>query len=190
MRINLPVNRGGGAGRAPGLAYDCDLASRVRQGDREALKQLVERHIGRTHTYLLHRLGEGHDDTIDKVITATFADALRSLGPYSNGTASTPMDLWLIRLAERNLARLRPSSPSAVHPSQAQDQPSDISRLRASMSSLPNRYNFVLSLALFEQMTAGDIAYTLGVTPSGAMRRLRAALKRVGKALDKQEGAH
>ena len=46
---------------------------------------------------------------------------------------------------------------------------------------------FVLSLALFEQMPATAIAQTLGVSPAGAMRRLRAALRRVGNALEKQE---
>jgi DNA-directed RNA polymerase specialized sigma24 family protein len=192
MRIYLPINREGKAARPPGLVYDCDLASRIKRGDREAQKQLVERHIGRTHTYLLHHLGEGQEDTIQKVVAATFSEALRSLGPYSDGTASTHMDLWLIRVAERNLARMHmaPSKEPLTPQSSVLDPQSDLSRLRAAMSSLPNRHKFVLSLSLFEQMPAGDMAYTLGVTPAGAMRRLRAALKRVGKALEKQEEAH
>jgi DNA-directed RNA polymerase specialized sigma24 family protein len=189
MRINLPLKPKDNATREPGLAYDCELAALIKQGDRNALRQLVERHIGRTYTYVIHRLGEGHDDTIQKVIAATFAEALRRLGPYCNGTASTPLDLWLIRLAERNLARMRPPSANTPHPSPLTSQ-SDLDRVRAVMASLPNRHNFVLSLALFEQMPAGDIAYVLGVTPSGAMRRLRAALKRVGRTLEQQEVAH
>jgi DNA-directed RNA polymerase specialized sigma24 family protein len=56
------------------------------------------------------------------------------------------------------------------------------------MSALPNRHKFVLSLAVFEQMPPGDIAAALGTSPSGAMRRLRTALNRVGQVLAKQEG--
>ena len=76
------------------------------------------------------------------------------------------MNLWLMRLAERNLARTRnASSPKPLNPQ------SDLTRLRAAMSALPNRHKFVLSLAVFEQMPPSDIAEVLGTTPSGAMRR-------------------
>jgi len=184
MKITLPIQlRGDGAARKdPGLASDCELAARIKEGDREALRRLVERHIGRLHSYLLHRLGEGHDELVDRVVAATFSDALRRLTPYTKGTATTPMNLWLIRLAERNLARTRSASPSTVDA-----PPSDLTRLHAAMSALPNRHRFVLSLAVFEQMPPGDIAAALGTTPSGAMRRLRSALKRVGQVLAKQE---
>src|SRR4029453_8051339 len=106
MKLNLPIQRDSAARRDPGLANDCDLAAHIKDGDRDALRRLVERHIGRLHSYLLRRLGEGQDDLINKVVAVTFSDALRRLGPYARGTASTPMHLWLIRLAERNLARI------------------------------------------------------------------------------------
>jgi DNA-directed RNA polymerase specialized sigma24 family protein len=183
MRISLPIQRDRAGRKAPGLASDCDLAAHIREGDRDALSRLVDRHSGRLHTYLLHRLGEGSDELIERVVAATFSDALRRLGPYAKGTASIPMDLWLIRLAERNLPRTRPAPlPSTAHSPQ-----SDLTRLRDAMSSLPNRHKFVLSLAVFEQMPASDIGFALGVTPAGAMRRLRGALKRVGRVLEKQE---
>jgi DNA-directed RNA polymerase specialized sigma24 family protein len=184
MKISLPIQlqRDSAARKDPGLASDCELAARIREGDRKALRRLVERHTGRLHSYLLHRLGEGSDDQIDRVVAVTFSDALRRLTPYAKGTATTPMNLWLIRLAERNLARTRnASSPKPLNPQ------SDLTRLRAAMSALPNRHKFVLSLAVFEQMPPSDIAAVLGTTPSGAMRRLRTALKRVGQVLAKQE---
>jgi len=183
MKFSLPIQRDGNARKDPGLASDCELAARIKEGDREALRRLVERHIGRLHSYLLHRVGDGHDELIDRVVAATFSDALRRITPYAKGTASTPMNLWLIRLAERNLARTRSASPFTVDA-----PPSDLTRLRAAMSALPNRHKFVLSLAVFEQMPPGDIAAALGTSPSGAMRRLRTALNRVGQVLAKQEG--
>jgi RNA polymerase sigma-70 factor (ECF subfamily) len=187
MKITLPIQRDNAARKPPGLAYDCELAARVRDGDRDALKLLVDRHMGRVQTYLLHRLGSGHDDTIEKVVAATFADAMRRLGPYARGTASTPMEMWLIRLAERRLAQARPTPPPPVKIDKSADPPSDLTRLRAAMTALPPRHRFVLALAIYEQMPPADIASTLGVTPSAAMRRLRSALMRVAKALHRQE---
>jgi len=201
MKLSLPIQRDNAARKDPGLANDCDLAARIKDGDRQALRLLVERHIGRLRSYLLHRLGEGQGDIIDRVVAATFFDALQRLGPYARGTASTPMNLWLIGLAERKLARVRTvSTPKARtpqpgflsgtgFPSEAEvlSPQSDLTRLRAAMAHLPNRYRFVLALAVFEQMPAGDMAHALGMSPAGAMRRLRAALKRVGKVLAKQE---
>lgn len=190
MRISWPIQRDGAARKDPGLAGDCELAARIKEGDRQALKQLVDRHIGRLHSYLLHRLGDGQDDLIDRVVAATFSDALRRLNPYAKGTASTPMNLWLIRLAERNLARDRTASApkKTLSPQFSTLSPeSDLARLRAAMTLLPNRHKFVLSLAVFEQMPPGEIADALGTSPGRAMGRLRSALKRVGQVLAKQE---
>lgn len=181
VKIRLPQLRPHNGDKSPGLAYDCDIAARIRQGDRAALKQLIERHTGRVHRYLVHRLGDGNDDIIDRVLAATFTTALRRIGPYANSTASTPMELWLIHIAERKLAGMKTANrPITQHPT-------DLDRLRAALATLPNRHGFVLSLALFEQMPAAPIAQTLGLSPAAGMRRLRAALKRVGHALEKQE---
>lgn len=51
------------------------------------------------------------------------------------------------------------------------------------MNALPRRYASVLALALFEGMPTEAIAYTLGVGQARAMRRLRAALRQIGKRL-------
>jgi DNA-directed RNA polymerase specialized sigma24 family protein len=187
MKLTLPLQRDNPARKPPGLAYDCELAARVRDGDRDALKLLVDRHMGRVQTYLLHRLGTGHDAMIEKVVAATFTDAMRRLRPYARGTASTPMEMWLIRLAERRLVQARPAAPPPVKVDKATDPPSDLTRLRSAISSLRPRHGFVLALAVYEQMPPADIAATLGVTPTAAMRRLRAALMRVARVLQQQE---
>ncbi len=200
MKIGLRVDKETIAKKSPGLAYDCELAARIRQSDREALTQLIERHCGRVQSYLIRRLGEHNSTLIETVIASTFSDALKHIGSYASGTASTPMELWLIRLAESKLAR-RPTTVGdegrrtkdeglTTHNEQeTAPDTSDLARLRTSMAVLSNRDNAVLSLALFEQLPAFDIAHALGTTPRGALRRLRSALKRVGKELEKQESA-
>jgi RNA polymerase sigma factor (sigma-70 family) len=192
------------AKKAPGLAADCEIAARIKEGDRQALIQFVDRHIVRLHNYLLHRLGQGHNETIDKVVESTFKEALRRIEPYARGEATTPMELWLIGLAEKYLAKSRPASSTggaktttAVSetpeegnrrsPLPEQAGMSDLERLRSAMSAIPNRSRAVLTLSVFEQMTAGDIAQTLGVSPTSAMKRLREALKQLSRVLEQQE---
>ncbi len=195
VQVNRSVRT---ARRDPGLEYDCEIAARIKEGDRKALRQFVERHIGRVHTYLLHRLGEGegNDVLIDKVVAATFNQALRRIGPYASSAATTPMDLWLIRIAEKNLSKQQRNPPSPVAAKSDNSEPrtqnpelptSDLTRFREALSALPNRNRAVLALAIFEQMPAGEIAQGLGVSPTRAMRRLRDALKRLSKVLAEQE---
>jgi RNA polymerase sigma-70 factor (ECF subfamily) len=162
------------------------LASRIRDGDRAALERWVERHLPRVHRYVHHRLGPGHDDLAVEVVRATFSEALRKLGPYARSAVATPMEFWLLRLAERNLARQHRIPPSidtggAAHNSSGQDE--DLAIVRAAMDTLHRRHASVLALALFEGMSSEEIAYTLGVGQAKAMRRLRLALRQIGKRL-------
>jgi DNA-directed RNA polymerase specialized sigma24 family protein len=192
MKIKWPArpdNSGNSMKKSPGLANDCELAARIKEGDRRALRQLVERHIGRVRTYLLHRLGEDRVDTVDRVVALTFGDALHLIGPYATGSASMPMEFWLIRLAEKNLSRMRPDKKSAgeaIDRHAAHAQGSDLARFRAALSGIPDRFRSVLVLAVIEQMPANEIAQCMGVSPASAMRSLRTALKRLGIALDRQ----
>jgi len=176
--------------KSPGLAYDCELAARIQEGDRDALRHLIERHIGRVQMYLVHRLGEGRDEIIDKIVTATFGEALRLIGPYANGSAATPMEFWLIRLAEKNLKRLGADKSTTGQLTTGTDPAdhSDLARFRAALAAIPERFRAVLVLAVIEQLPAADIAHSLGTSPAGAMRRLHAALKSVSIALRNSEG--
>jgi DNA-directed RNA polymerase specialized sigma24 family protein len=165
-----------------GLTFDRELAAKVREGDRAALERLVERHLPRVNRYVRHRLGPGHDDIARNVVTATFVEALRKLGPYARNRTTTPMEFWLLRIAERNLGRKLP--PVGEGPGEvAEPESGELALVRRAMGTLPRRYQAVLALALFEDMPANSIAATLGTGQGRAMRRLRAALRRLGKHL-------
>ena len=96
-----------------GLAYDCTLAARILEGNMGALDRLLERHLARINRFLQHRLGTGHARLVRDVTTATFDDALRHLKPYAQRTATTPMEYWLIGLAERNLGKIQQAKGKA-----------------------------------------------------------------------------
>jgi RNA polymerase sigma factor (sigma-70 family) len=175
-----------------GLVDDCALAAKVIEGDTAALARLLERHQARVNRYLQHRLGAGHEPFIQDVIKATFSDALQHIRPYARGTASTPMEYWLIRLAEHNLARLQGAAGKAqVRNGLAKEEvqkEGDLPIVRRALAALPAQDSFVLALALFEGMSAPEIAATLGVGQVRALKRLRAALAAIRKHLPRAGG--
>jgi DNA-directed RNA polymerase specialized sigma24 family protein len=171
---------------AEGLALDCDLAAKIREGDKGALQRLVERHIPRVNRYVHHRLGPGHGHLAPDIVSDTFVEAMSRLGPYARSTTSTPMEFWLLRLAERNLGKRRlpakGSDQDKATPTTSKEG-EELALVRSAMTTLHRRHAYPLALALFEGMSAEEIAYTLGVGQARAMRRLRAALRQMGKRL-------
>lgn len=173
--------------RLPDMETDYELALQTSEGTRAALAQLVDRHIGPLYTYLLRRAGSGSEKLAGEVVQATFRHALRRMRPYVRGTATAPMRLWLIRLANRELARKRGKKRSK--PSPPKPGETSLDTLRRVLPALSARDEAVLSLAIFEGMPAADIATSLGTSPARAMRILRHALRRVDAFLIAEEQA-
>ena len=176
-----------------GLADDCALAAKVMEGDISALARLLERHQARVSRYLQHRLGAGHEPFIQDVIKATFDDALQHIRPYARGTTSIPMEYWLIRLAEQNLVKLQGAAGKAQVRSglaKAEDvrEEGDLPTVRRALAALQAQDSFVLSLALFEGMSAPELAATLGVGQARALKRLRSALASIRRHLPRAGG--
>ena len=184
MKLRLPRTNEDPQALPPGLAYDRELAARIHTGDRLALERFIERHTGTVYRYLIHRLGEGQDDLAHRLTAETLSDALGKLGRYARGTADTPVELWLLRVAERRLARSK--LPRVPPLDQADEDERDVDSLRRVLSRVPSRYAFPVALAVFQQLTASEIAHALGTSQPGAMRRLRLALKRVGAELERE----
>ncbi len=165
----------------PGQSVDKELARLIMDGDRAALTRWLDRHLTPLYGYVSRRLGPGRDAAADAVVRATFAEALRRLKPYERGTASTPMQLWLVRIANKHIARTRnvPGTASVEDQSEGDVESEQLIRLRRVLAKLPASRQAALSIALFEGMSAEEIAGGLGVTVPHAMRLLRSALKSV-----------
>ncbi len=165
--------------RTPAYEQDRELAERVAEGDKEALVQLVDRHIGPVYKYLSRRLGSGNEALAGEVVEATFEEVFRLIDSYARGIAALPMRLKLIRLANKHLAKRQ---RGIVRDHAAGEEASEsLTALRQGMSKLPMRHQAALALALFEEMPPEEMAGALRTTPAGAMRLLRSALKRIGK---------
>jgi DNA-directed RNA polymerase specialized sigma24 family protein len=177
-----------------GLAYDCVLAAGISEGDTASLDRLLERHAARVNRYLNHRLGTGHEMLVQTIVKATFDEALQHIRPYAKNAASTPMEYWLVRLAERNLIKTQKApvkAQAAVEKTkkpEAKDE-SDLAIVRRAMAKIPVEESFVIALALFEGMSAPEIALTLGTGQASSMKKLRSALAALSRALPASEGA-
>lgn len=192
MKILHREKRQADHARHPGIQVDTELAVQLRDGRQEALARLLDRHLGGVYKYLYRRLGPGYEPLIAETVEATFTEALRRMRPFARGTARTPLRLWLLRLANRQLAQRRArlrAVPGTKDEGQALQASEDVelANLRAIMRTLPSRQGAVLALALFEELPAEEIAFALGVTPARAMRLLRGALRRVEAALERAD---
>lgn len=182
MKLKLKLPRAQAAPHnADGLTYDCDLAEKILEGDKAALERLIDRHMPALNKYVQHRLGPGHDEQAWQVVRATFDEALKKLGPYARKNAVTPMGYWLIRLSERHLSKYLPRVKSGDSVVLTAGDSDDLAIVRAAMITMPRRYASVLALALFEGMSADSIAHVIGTGQAQALRRLRTALKMIGK---------
>jgi DNA-directed RNA polymerase specialized sigma24 family protein len=184
MKIPLPRRREDPRAVPAGLAYDRELATRIYAGERAALERFVERHAGTIYHYLAHRLGEEQDDLAHRLTAETLSDALGKLRPYARGTAETPVELWLLRIADRRLAKSKP--PRVEPPDRHDEDERDVDILRRALSRVPARRAFPVALAVYQQHDAVQMGHALGTSPAGAMRRLRAALRRLGAELERE----
>jgi len=89
------------------------------------------------------------------------------------------MRLWLLRLAGRELARRK----ATVQVKDEGVESEELTELREAVSSLPGKQQAAVCMALFEGMSAEEMAGALGVRQARAMRLLRRGLKRTGTRL-------
>lgn len=162
---------------------DRELAERMVGGDRRALAQLLDRHLGRVYKYVSRCCGPGNEQLVAEVVRTTFEQAvtMRRLRRYAQGRETAPLLYLLLRLANRHLARKRARIVVTV------TGPDDeAGQLRRAIFTLPARQQAALALALFEELPAEDIAGVLGVRVARAMRILRNALWRIGPLVQVQ----
>lgn len=168
------------------------LATRARDGDREAFQLLYRLHADRVFRFtasIVRDRGDAEDATAE-----TFLQAWRDL-PRLRDCAR--YEAWLLQIAHRRsldqLRKHRPARPLdeafAVEetwrdrsPLDATLDAEDVARLREAMNELPEAQRTVLTLRYLMEMSHDEIASTTGRS-SAAVRQLRqralASLRRV-----------
>jgi RNA polymerase sigma-70 factor (ECF subfamily) len=170
---------------------DAKLAQRVKQGDREAFGQLVQRYAPRARRVCRAILENPQD--ADDAAQDGFLAALTKIGTYDE---ARPFGPWLIRIivnAARDLARKRKVRiveeipDDAVTAEPGPDLQAHISTLgdalKDALRTIPEREATAIVLYEVEGFTHREVAEILGV-PAGtvrsdvhkARRRLRLAM--------------
>lgn len=187
MKVPFNINKQATISRPsdePGEEVDRELARQMSDGSRDGLTRFVDRHSGYLNRYLQRRLGPGNDALIQATIKATLEVAFRRRRPYASGSPRTPMRMWLLRLAEREVARHgKAMKATEARPASTADESEDLIALREAVALLPRRQQAAMCLTLFNGLSSREIADALGMREARAMRLLRAALRRVGSAL-------
>lgn len=171
--------------RSVELEADREVAKQLLDGDRDALRQWLQRHMAHVYGYLLRRIGPGGEKLAGEVTNATFETAAKRLRTYARGGVTTPMRLWLLKLAGDQLARRRSRWAQTGTFAQPGDSPG-MAQMRAAVHRLAPRKQAALSLALMEGLSGDELAAALGMRLPRAMGLLRAAIKDVGNYLSTQ----
>jgi len=174
---------------------EAELVDRAREGDLEALDELVRRHLARVHALLFRMIGN-HEDAED-LAQECFVRAQRSLGWY-RGDAS--FSTWLYRISlslVRDHFRARGRGARGV--SLAEDElalprgaraPEDeaarrelLGGLRRGLDRLPHRLRAALLMRTQEGLEYEEIGRVLGITPATARTCVMKARRRLERWL-------
>jgi RNA polymerase sigma-70 factor (ECF subfamily) len=176
--------------------------ARLARGDKDALAPLVERHYRRLYRIALGYLRQREDalDVVQEAFVKVFQAASRwdgsaDAGPWlSRVTVNLSIDRWrrnkrrgqtFSPLAEGDhfevLADTRPAPDSGVASRESGE------RLRAALSTLPERQRAVVVLRHYQELSLEEIATTLGMSLGTVKSSLHRALHRMRASLTEAE---
>jgi RNA polymerase sigma factor (sigma-70 family) len=159
---------------------------------KERFDALFSSHAPRVLAYALRRTRSVAD--AEDAVAETFLVAWRRLGDVPAGSDSV---LWLYGVCRRVLAnqrragdrlsrlldRLRHQEPRAVGPDRDEPGPA-----MAALATLGEDDRELLRLVAWEELSHGQIATVLGITPNAVAIRLHRARKRFAEALGRPAG--
>ena len=183
-------------------ASDLAVVARVKAGDHDAFRHLVERH-SRSVFRLAYRL-TGHEQDAEDVVQETFLKAFRQIRRFE---ARSSFATWLYRIAvncAHDLLRQRPragSRPSLddpdlgvaaalADPSVAADPMRELAsrrideRVRSAMSALSDQERSAFVMRHFEGLSIEEIGRVLDLKSSAAKHSIFRAVHKLRRALE------
>ena len=186
---------------------DLAIVARVRGGDQDAFRILVERH-SRAVFRVAYRL-TGHEQDAEDVVQDTFVRAYRQIGQFeSRSTFAT----WLYRIAfncAHDMLRKRPTAGARIsldddgegkrmemtdmspvaNPAQRLAQRQIGERVRAAMVELTPQERAAFVMRHFEGLSIDEIGRALGLRASAAKHSVFRAVKKLRVALEPLAGS-
>jgi len=179
---------------AEAIPGDGDLVARMRDGDHEALRAIVQRYQDRIFALIYGIVRDRHE--VEDVAQEVFLKAFTRIGAFDGRSR---FYTWLYRVAA-NTAKdhvkkrsRRPSVPLAedaniesgtVGPAASAERHELRQRVRDAIQALPPRYREVLALRELEGMSYNEIAAVLKVSIGTVESRLHRARTRLKRELE------
>ena len=187
-------------------ASDLAVVARVRAGDHDAFRHLVERH-SRSVFRLAYRL-TGREEDADDVVQETFLKAFRQLARFESRSSFAT---WLYRITvncSHDLMRQRPragtrmslddpdqgASFQLADPSAAADPLRELSRrqidarVRAAMRELSAQERSAFVMRHYEGLSIEEIGRVLDLRTSAAKHSIFRAVKKLRRSLEPLAG--
>jgi len=175
------------SGKAPAPGSEqASLARRLRAGEREAARELVDKYYERIYLFMR---AVGHDQhTSEDLVQETFLRAWQHIGQLRSGKA---LNGWLFRIAG-NVSRLywrRHKDGDNVSPevgeapaterdgSQQAGEHEEFACLHGAVARLPWKLREAVVLHYLEQLTIAEAADAAGVRPGTMKSRLNRGLE-------------
>jgi RNA polymerase sigma-70 factor (ECF subfamily) len=169
----------------------------------DAFAVLYRRYVGRVHGFAFRR--SGSREVAEEVTSATFERAFRAMPSFQ--WKGGGFSAWLFAIAARELAgwyrrNARGGNQRAqralrlLHPGVVDDEhehvgvEDEVALLRAALSTLPERYQEVISLRYLAGLEAGEAAAAMGCTKAVLAVTLHRATKALRRAVEgRREGS-
>lgn len=168
------------------------LAERA-QTDDEAFSLLYERYFPKIYAYIFRRIGDR--DTTEDIVSMTFEKVFLHLNKFKPGNGGT-FQAWVYRIAtnsvidyvrkEKHTVATDPQNfPEEIHP--IHDELHDViirqdrESVQRAIQLLPARYQEVITLKYFSELSNIEVAEVLGISANNAGVLLLRALKQFQK---------
>lgn len=172
------------------------LAERAKT-DEAAFTQLYERYFPKIYAYVFRRVGTR--DTTEDIVSATFEKVFLHLEKFKPGGGGT-FQAWVYRIAtnqvidhvrkeQRVIITAPEDFPEQNHPltNDAEElmKRQDAETVRKALTQLPERYQQIINLKYFSELTNMEVAEVLDITANNAGVLLSRALKQLQAVLPK-----
>jgi RNA polymerase sigma-70 factor (ECF subfamily) len=177
---------------------DAAVVARVRAGDGEAFRLLVDRHSQSIFRLAVRMVGNEHD--ADDVVQETFLKAYRQIGRFESRASFAT---WLYRIAVNcslDLLRQRPRSAEQKEPDDCDEPAADPEahpsperltfsvqiqeRVTAALAGLTPAERAAFLLRHFEGQSIEDIGRALGLRTSATKHTVFRAVQKVRRVLE------
>ncbi len=157
------------------------------QENAKAFEELYNHYLPKIYGYLLNRTGQ--KELAEDLTSEVFAKALANITNYDD--RGIGFSAWLFRIARNTLIDYKRKKkeilvdPTEMRETRSPDHP-DINNLeqeekwsyiRKTVNTLPEKYQTILSLKFFEEMSNDEIAEILGCKKGAVAVRIHRALR-------------